>query len=77
MITFHARRQDFSRWLAGVYRDHVLAALIATCEQDLVAHGDPGRTRRLLAELVIVRYLPPERTTAAATRASLVRAEEE
>ncbi|MEV4709419.1 HAD hydrolase family protein [Actinoplanes sp. NPDC049316] len=77
VITFHARRHDFSRWLAGVYRDHVLASLIATCEQDLVAHGDPRRTRRLLAELVTVRYLPPERTTAAVTRASPIRTGEE
>jgi hypothetical protein len=36
-----------------------LAALVATTEHDLVAHGDPDRTRRLLVELVSVRYLPP------------------
>lgn len=66
VVTFHARRGDFSRWLADIYRDHVLASLAATSEQDLVAHGNPERTRRLLLELITVRYLPPGRTVGAA-----------
>ncbi|MCW2812042.1 MAG: hypothetical protein JWP61_2500 [Friedmanniella sp.] len=56
VVQFHAGRGDFSRWLAGVYRDHVLASLVATAEHDLVAHGDPARTQRLLVELVGGRY---------------------
>jgi hypothetical protein len=60
VIAFHAGRSDFSRWLADVYRDHVLGSLVETAEHDLVAHGDPDRTRRLLTELVSFRYLPPD-----------------
>jgi hypothetical protein len=58
VIAFHAGRGDFSRWLGGVYRDHVLASLVATTEHDLLAHHDPDRTRRLLTELLTYQYLP-------------------
>ena len=57
VISFHARRGDFSRWVADVYRDHVLAALLDTTERDLVTHHDPERTRRLLIDLITTRYL--------------------
>jgi hypothetical protein len=33
---------------------------VATTEQDLIAHADPERTRRLLTELIASRYLPPD-----------------
>lgn len=58
VIAFHARRADFSRWLGDAYRDHVLAGLVATTERDLVAHGNPERTRRLLNELIAFRFPP-------------------
>ncbi|GAA0808255.1 phosphoglycolate phosphatase [Spirilliplanes yamanashiensis] len=58
-VRHHALNGDFSRWVADVYRDHLLAGLIRTAERDLATHGDAGRTRRLLTELVAVRYLPP------------------
>lgn len=61
-IAFHAHRGDFSRWLADIYRDQVLASLVATTEHDLAAHGDPDRTRRLLLELITLRYLPSAAT---------------
>lgn len=60
VIAFHAGNGDFSRWLAEVYRDPVLASLVATTEHDLAAHGSPGRVRRLLLDLVTQRYLPAE-----------------
>jgi hypothetical protein len=60
VIAHHARNGDFSHWLGEVYRDHVAAGLVATTEQDLIAHADPERTRRLLTELIASRYLPPD-----------------
>ncbi len=42
-----------------MYRNHVLASLVATTEHDLTAHHDPDRARRLLTELLTYQYLPP------------------
>lgn len=40
------------------------AALVATTEHDLLAHGDAERTRRLLGELIAFRQLPPDQPSA-------------
>lgn len=57
IIDFHARRQDFSRWVGNVLGDEVLAARIAHTELLRQAESaTPGDTRSALLDAIDARY---------------------
>ena len=51
----HARRGDFSRWIANVFYDHGLASDIRKIEQRYRL-GHVGDVRQSIAELILARY---------------------
>lgn len=57
LITFHARRHDFSRWIADVFRDPILSARMARVEQTLAGGRPAAHIRADLLRALEQRYL--------------------
>jgi hypothetical protein len=57
VVKAHLRRHDFSRWIAGVYRDRTLAAQVQALEDHATTHrGGDGDVPSALACLISERY---------------------
>ena len=58
-LQYHLERGDFSRWLDDTIADKELAAQVAVCEDELLAHraADLERIRRQLIQAVEQRYV--------------------
>jgi hydroxymethylpyrimidine pyrophosphatase-like HAD family hydrolase len=58
-LQYHLERGDFSRWLDDSIADKELAAQVAACEDELLAHRavDLERIRRQIVQAVEQRYL--------------------
>ncbi len=61
----HLQRHDFSRWVAGVFRDAVLGADIRAIEQRFSGTDDPRAVADAIAQAVRSRYETPAESLAA------------